>query len=87
MTESSDVRRKRLIHRSVYTGMKETDLLLGAFARQHVPGFSEAELAQYEALLEAGDPNILDWALGRAMPPEAHDNGVMNLLQNFKIAR
>jgi len=87
MTESSDVRRKRLIHRSVYTGMKETDILLGAFARQHVPGFSEAELAEYEALLEAGDPHILDWALGRVAPPEAFDTGVMNLLINFKIVR
>jgi succinate dehydrogenase flavin-adding protein (antitoxin of CptAB toxin-antitoxin module) len=87
MTESSDIRRKRLIHRSVYTGMKETDILLGAFARQHVPGFSDAELAQYEALLEAGDPNILDWALGGAAPPAIHDNGVMTLLQNFKIVR
>jgi antitoxin CptB len=87
MTESSDIRRKRLIHRSVYTGMKETDILLGAFARHHVPGFSDAELTQYEALLEAGDPNILDWALGRSTPPESHDNTVMKLLQNFKIVR
>ena len=44
MPEPLEIRRKRLIHRSLYTGMKETDLLLGAFARQHVPGFAAAEL-------------------------------------------
>jgi antitoxin CptB len=87
MSESLEIRRKRLIHRSVYTGMKETDILLGAFARAHVPDFDAAALGEYENLLTAGDPNILDWALGRAAPPEAYDGPVMKLLQNFKIAR
>jgi antitoxin CptB len=87
MSESLEIRRKRLIHRSVYTGMKETDILLGAFARAHVPDFTAEELGEYENLLGAGDPNILDWALGRAAPPAAYDGPVMKLLQNFKIAR
>ena len=87
MSESLEIRRKRLIHRSVYTGMKETDILLGAFARTHVPDFDAAQLGEYENLLAAGDPNILDWALGRAAPPAAYDGPVMKLLQSFKIAR
>jgi succinate dehydrogenase flavin-adding protein (antitoxin of CptAB toxin-antitoxin module) len=87
MSESLEIRRKRLIHRSVYTGMKETDILLGAFARTHVPDFTAEELGEYENLLGAGDPNILDWALERAAPPVAYDGPVMKLLQNFKIAR
>ncbi len=87
MHESPEARRKRLIHRSVYTGMKETDILLGAFARAHVPQFTPEQLGEYEDLLAAGDPNILDWAIGRAVPPEAYDTSVMKLLQNFKLAR
>ena len=87
MSESLEIRRKRLIHRSVYTGMKETDILLGAFARMHVPDFDADQLAAYENLLAAGDPNILDWALGRAAPPATYDGPVMKLLQNFKISR
>lgn len=87
MSESLEIRRKRLIHRSVYTGMKETDILLGAFARAHVPDFTADQLGEYETLLGAGDPNILDWALGRSAPPAAYDGPVMKLLQNFKIAR
>ncbi|MGG2362470.1 succinate dehydrogenase assembly factor 2, partial [Salmonella enterica] len=50
MTDTNDLleaRRKRLIYRSLYTGMKETDLLLGAFARAHLPGFGSDELDQY----------------------------------------
>jgi succinate dehydrogenase flavin-adding protein (antitoxin of CptAB toxin-antitoxin module) len=52
-----------------------------------VPDFTAEELGEYENLLGAGDPNILDWALGRAVPPVAYDGPVMKLLQNFKIAR
>ena len=85
MTEPVDIRRKRLIHRSVYTGMKETDILLGAFARAHVPGFDEGQLERYEHLLSAGDPVILDWALGRDTPPAEFDTDVLSLLRNFKL--
>ncbi|MBI3506917.1 MAG: succinate dehydrogenase assembly factor 2 [Proteobacteria bacterium] len=85
MNESLEARRKRLIHRSVYTGMKETDILLGAFARAHVPGFTPEQLATYENLLTAGDPNILDWAIGRDEPPPEFESAVLRLLINFKL--
>ena len=86
MTEPLEIRRKRLIHRSVYTGMKETDILLGAFARAHVPGFDAGQCDRYEHLLGAGDPVILDWALGRETPPSAYKSDVLDLLLNFKLA-
>ena len=52
------VRVKRLIYRSSYTGMKETDLLLGQFAARHLPELSDDELEVFEALLDAGDPKF-----------------------------
>ena len=83
MTEDITIRRKRLIHRSLYTGMKETDLLLGGFARKYLPEFSPEELDIYETLLEAGDPNIYVWAVGREeIPPEFQTN-VMALLKEY----
>lgn len=85
MSESPQARRKRLIHRSVYTGMKETDILLGAFARAHVPEFDDRQLDTYENLLTAGDPNILDWALGRSEAPDEFRSDVLDLLKNFKL--
>ncbi len=85
MTETLEARRKRLIHRSLYTGMKETDLLLGAFARAHVPAFSADQLERYERLLDAPDPDVFDWATGRAAVPGAHDHDVFRLLRNFKV--
>ncbi len=89
MTDTNDLldaRRKRLIYRSLYTGMKETDLLLGAFARAHLPGFGPDELDQYEHLLDTQeDPLIYAWAIGRDPVPAAYDTPVMKLLQQFKI--
>jgi antitoxin CptB len=82
--ETCEARRRRLIHRSLYTGMKETDLLLGPFALRHVPDFSLEQLDRYEHLLTAPDPDIFDWATRRQAVPAEHDHDVMDLLRNFK---
>ena len=86
MPENHDERRRRLIHRSRYTGMKETDLVLGQFAARYVPGFTPEQLDRYEQLLAAGDPTIYDWVTGTTKVPPAYDNDVTALLINFKIS-
>lgn len=87
MPEDIETRRKRLIYRSRYTGTKETDLLLGAFAATHLGAFGHAELDCYEALLDVGsDPLIYAWAIGAKPVPPEHDTPVMALLKAFKIA-
>lgn len=85
MIETIEVRRKRLIHRSRYTGMKETDLVLGRFAERYVPGFDVAQLDRYEQLLAEPDPAIFAWVTGQEPVPNRHQSDVMALLQNFKI--
>lgn len=85
MSEPIETRRKRLIHRSRYTGMKETDLLLGAFAGRYVPGFGDEDLERYETLLAEPDPDIYDWATGARPVPPVHDHRVMKLLKNFRV--
>ena len=83
MTEDISIRRRRLIHRSRYTGMKETDILLGGFASKYISEFSDKELDIYETLLAAGDPNIYVWAVGRESVPTEYDTSVMTLLKEF----
>jgi succinate dehydrogenase flavin-adding protein (antitoxin of CptAB toxin-antitoxin module) len=85
MSETIEQRRKRLIHRSRYTGMKETDILLGSFAVQHVPQFTAAELDMYERLLAEQDPDIFDWATGRAVVPQEHNTPILKLLMNHRV--
>ena len=76
---------KRLIYRSSYTGMKETDLLLGQFAARHLPGLSDNELDMFEVLLDAGDPKILAWVQGDEEVPEAFQGPVMDLIKKFEV--
>ena len=79
------VRVKRLIYRSSYTGMKETDLLLGQFAARHLSELSDEQLDKFEALLDAGDPRILAWVQGDEEVPEAFQGTVINLIKNFEV--
>ena len=79
------VRVKRLIYRSSYTGMKETDLLLGQFAARHLTELSDNELDMFEALLDEGDPRILAWVQGDEQVPEAFQGTVIDLIKNFEV--
>lgn len=83
--ESRDNRIKRLIYRSIYTGTKETDLLLGTFARRNLPNFDDELLDAYEALIENSDPDLYMWISGRKPVPDAWNGPIMHLLQDFKI--
>lgn len=83
MDDTRTIRLRRLVYQSSYTGMKETDLLLGHFSREHLNGLTDADLDDYEALLEAGDDRIYAWVMGNAPVPAEHDNHVFNLIKKF----
>jgi antitoxin CptB len=76
-------RRKRLKFRSWHRGTRELDLLLGPFADCHLDGLSDAELAEYEALLILPDPDVYDWILGQAEPPPNVARVVLGLIKKF----
>ena len=82
--ESRETRLRRLVYQSSYTGMKETDLLLGRFAKLHLHGLTDDELGQYEALLDAGDDRIYAWVVAGEPAPQMHDNRVLDLIKEFK---
>tara|TARA_B100000900_G_scaffold309800_1_gene268523 strand:+ start:88 stop:381 length:294 start_codon:yes stop_codon:yes gene_type:complete len=76
---------KRLIYRSNYTGMKETDLLLGQFAARYLPELTDDELDMFEALLDAGDPKILAWVQDDEEVPEVFQGTVIDLIKKFEV--
>ncbi|MCE2518140.1 MAG: succinate dehydrogenase assembly factor 2 [Alphaproteobacteria bacterium] len=78
--ESRENRIRRLIYRSSYTGTKETDKLLGAFAREQLAGFDDAELTCYEDLLDFGDPVIWSWISLQSPEPANIDNPALTRL-------
>lgn len=85
--ETDEMMMRRLVYRASYTGMKETDLLLGQFAKQHLPRLSRAQLEEFEALLDAGDPAIFAWVRGDEVVPEEFDGSVFKLIKEFKFSK
>ncbi len=76
-----DARRRRAIFRSWHRGMREMDLILGKFADEHVFGLNEADLAQYEALLEVPDGEFLKWLTGERPVPEENDTPLFRTIR------
>lgn len=83
MTETAEVRRKRLIFRSWHRGTREADLMLGRFADQYLEHLSAAELDLYEELIGYSDPDIYGWLSDREPIPEPLRNPVTLLLKSF----
>ena len=79
-----DDRRRKLQYRSDYTGTRETDLLLGSFARRHLANLSERQLDEYEALLEIEDPRLFKWISGMEEPPERYRNDVFQMIREYR---
>lgn len=69
-----DTRRRKALFRSWHRGMRETDLILGRFADAHVHALTEAELEQYETLLQVPDTDLLKWVTGEKPVPAAYDS-------------
>ena len=84
MDEQRSNRLRRLVYQASYTGMKETDLLLGHFAKAHLPGLSDRQLDDFEGLLAAGDDRIHAWVMESEPLPDAYDTDVFHLIKNFK---
>jgi antitoxin CptB len=84
MTDDLAIRRKRLLFRSWHRGTRETDLLMGSFAEQHLGGFSAEQLDRYEALLDHDDDLLIDWLIRRVPPPAEAESDVLSLLLAFK---
>lgn len=82
---TDDTRLKRLKFRAHHRGFKEADLLMGAFADQHLAQLDPAQVDRFEALLEAPDQDVYDWITGRAAPPPDFDTDVLALLKSFKF--
>lgn len=84
MNDSNTARRKRLFFRCHHTGMKENDLLIGAFARTRLDGLSDAEVAWFEDfLMNNNDIDIYEWIVGRKPVPANLEHPVLAALRTF----
>ena len=71
MSETREIRLKRLKIRSWRRGTREMDMILGPYFDARSEGLDDATLDTYEALLNENDQDLYAWISGRDTPPEA----------------
>lgn len=72
-----------LIYRSWHRGCKETDILLGEFAKSAISGLLEAELLVYRDLVEENDWDIYEWILNTEAIFDAKYEPLIKKIRNF----
>ena len=82
-SDGLDVRRRRLLYRSWHRGTREMDLIIGRFADACIASLSEEELAEFEHLADAPDPDIYAWVTGEAIVPDGYDTAIFRRLRAF----
>jgi antitoxin CptB len=82
-SQGLDVRRRRLLFRAWHRGMREVDLIMGGFADICVAELTDAELDQFERLLEVPDPDLLAWVTGEGTVPADYDTPLLRRLCEF----
>lgn len=75
--DSLDFRKRRARFRAWHRGTREADLIIGGFADRYMEAWDEAELAWFEALLDANEVDVMAWALGRQVAPATFEGPLM----------
>ncbi len=78
-----DVRRRKILFRAWHRGTREMDLLMGRFADAALAGMSEAELDEFERLIDVPDPDLFSWIMGEVDAPSAYDTPMFRKLKAF----
>jgi antitoxin CptB len=90
MTDNSpevdrEVRRRRIRFRAWHRGIREMDLLMGGFADAALAGLSDAELDEFEHLLDLPDPQVFAWLAGMEDVPAEEDTPFLKKVQAFRV--
>ncbi len=85
ISETLEIRRKRLKYQSQHRGTKELDLVLGRFAADRLDQLTLDQIDRFEALLDLPSPLVYAWVTGQEDPPSEMDNDVLRLLREFTL--
>jgi antitoxin CptB len=83
-SEGLEPRRAKLLFRSWHRGMREMDLILGRFADAEIAALTDAELDQYERLLDITDTELLPWVTGERSVPADVDSPLLQKILAFR---
>jgi antitoxin CptB len=76
--------RNKLKFRAWRRGFREADLILGPFADAELETMSDADVADFEALLGQECRDVYAWIIGKEETPGAFETPVMERLRLFQ---
>jgi antitoxin CptB len=82
-SDGLDSRRRRLLFRAWHRGIREMDMVFGRFADAQIAALSEAELDDFERLLELRDQQVFDWVFGARPMDATYDTPLFRRLVAF----
>ena len=74
---------KRLRWRAHHRGIREADILVGAFFDAHHQHWGSRDRALFNEMLEEQDVDIIAWATGTAEPPERFQGPMLEALRKL----
>jgi antitoxin CptB len=84
-SEGLDERRRRLLFRSWHRGIREMDFVFGRFVDAHLTTLSDAELDEYERLIEIPDQQLFAWVSSAEMVPAEVDTVLFRRIRDFHL--
>ncbi|MCZ8314774.1 succinate dehydrogenase assembly factor 2 [Phreatobacter sp.] len=78
-----DPRRRKILFRSWHRGTREMDLIMGRFADARIGELTDAELDDFERLIEVPDRDLFAWVTSKADTPSNYDTTVFRSLKTF----
>ena len=76
-------RRRRILFRAWHRGIREMDLIMGRFADAAIDAMSNAELDEFEQLIEVPDRDLYRWITGEDETPSNYDTAVFRRIKAF----
>lgn len=84
MTKNKEIKKKKLLYRLKYRGIKELDILFERFSSKYFHNINDVDLDELNSLLEVPDQDLLDFILNKKEPPSNLKNKTFYRLQSFK---
>lgn len=81
--QNKDILLKKLEYQSLHRGCKETDIILGTFAKTHLKLLNNNELLEYEKFLNLDDADIYNWYTINSTLPITFSTNLLNKIRNF----
>ena len=82
-SDGLDPRRRMVLFRAWHRGTREFELLTGRFADAQIGELSEAEVDDFEKLIEVPERDLIGWITGNLVTPENYDTSVWRKMKAF----